>query len=132
MVAYSFDLGGFLTSEQIEAATVYLRSLEEDARNRPGWRLPQGAAGNDDEEPADADDEETEPEFDAAVFFGANCADCHGADLSDGDGPALGPMSTFSKRSLFGRDEMPAFIGELKEDQNLAIIASIREIQAGG
>ena len=58
MAAYSLDFGGFLTSEQIQAVAVYLRSLQEDAPDRPDWRLPGGAAGHDDEEPADAHDDE--------------------------------------------------------------------------
>jgi len=42
MSAYSLDFGGPLTSEQIDALTVYLRSLEDDAPDRPDWRDPQG------------------------------------------------------------------------------------------
>lgn len=33
---------------------------------------------------------------------------------------------------MFGRDEMPAFIEELTEDEILGLIAYIREIQAAG
>jgi mono/diheme cytochrome c family protein len=38
MGAYSQDFGGPLTSEQIRAVVVYLRSWEEDAPDRPDWR----------------------------------------------------------------------------------------------
>jgi mono/diheme cytochrome c family protein len=38
MVAYSQDHAGPLTSEQIHGLAVYLRSLEEDAPDRPDWR----------------------------------------------------------------------------------------------
>lgn len=38
MSAYALDYGGPLTSEQIRAVTVYLRSLEETAPDRPDWR----------------------------------------------------------------------------------------------
>ena len=60
MAAYSLDFGGFLTSEQIDSVVTYLRSLEEDAPDRPDWRSPgsAGAGGHDDEEPADAHDDE--------------------------------------------------------------------------
>ncbi len=62
MSAYSLDFGGFLTSEQIEALTTYLRSLELDAPDRPDWRFPPEADGHDDsaadehgDEPADVE-----------------------------------------------------------------------------
>ena len=42
MSAYSLDFGGPLTSEQITALTTFLRSLEEDAPDRPDWRDPLG------------------------------------------------------------------------------------------
>jgi mono/diheme cytochrome c family protein len=38
MGAYSQDHGGPLTSEQIKALTVFLRSWEKDAPDRPDWR----------------------------------------------------------------------------------------------
>lgn len=38
MSAYSQDFGGPLTSEQIKAVVVYIRSWEEDAPDRPDWR----------------------------------------------------------------------------------------------
>lgn len=38
MNAYSQDFAGPLTSEQIRAITIYLRSLEETAPDRPDWR----------------------------------------------------------------------------------------------
>lgn len=37
MNAYSLDYGGPLTSEQIRAVTVFIRSWEEDAPDRPDW-----------------------------------------------------------------------------------------------
>ena len=45
MSAYALDYGGPLTIEQIEAIVTYLRSLEEDAPDRPDWRDPQGGGG---------------------------------------------------------------------------------------
>jgi mono/diheme cytochrome c family protein len=38
MSAYSLDYAGPLTSEQIKAIRVFLRSWEEDAPDRPDWR----------------------------------------------------------------------------------------------
>lgn len=38
MSAYSQDFAGPLTSEQIRAITIYLRSLEDNAPDRPDWR----------------------------------------------------------------------------------------------
>ncbi len=40
MAAYSQDFAGPLTSEQIRAITVFLRTWEEDAPDRPDWRDP--------------------------------------------------------------------------------------------
>lgn len=40
MSPYLLDYGGPLTLEQIDALTYYLRSLEEDAPERPDWRTP--------------------------------------------------------------------------------------------
>ncbi|RPI21334.1 MAG: hypothetical protein EHM57_06755 [Actinobacteria bacterium] len=42
MSAYSLDFGGPLTSEQIRSVTIWLRSLEETAPDRPDWRDPLG------------------------------------------------------------------------------------------
>ncbi len=38
MSAYSQDFAGPLTSEQIKALAVYIRSWEDDAPDRPDWR----------------------------------------------------------------------------------------------
>lgn len=40
MGAYSQDFGGPLTSEQVRAVVIYIRSWEEDAPDRPDWRDP--------------------------------------------------------------------------------------------
>lgn len=40
MAAYSQDYAGPLTSEQIRAITVFLRTWEEDAPDRDDWRDP--------------------------------------------------------------------------------------------
>jgi hypothetical protein len=41
MSAYSQDYSGPLTSEQIKALRVFLRSWEDDAPDRPDWRAGQ-------------------------------------------------------------------------------------------
>jgi mono/diheme cytochrome c family protein len=41
MSAYSLDYAGPLTSEQIKAIRVFVRSWEEDAPDRPDWREGQ-------------------------------------------------------------------------------------------
>lgn len=43
MSAYALDHGGPLTSEQIRAVAVFMRSWEETAPDRPDWR--SGSAG---------------------------------------------------------------------------------------
>lgn len=42
MSAYSLDHGGPLTSEQIKAVTIFLRSWEDDAPDNPDWRAMVG------------------------------------------------------------------------------------------
>jgi mono/diheme cytochrome c family protein len=43
MSAYALDHGGPLTSEQIRAVAIFMRSWEEDAPDRPDWRdMPTG------------------------------------------------------------------------------------------
>jgi ubiquinol-cytochrome c reductase cytochrome c subunit len=42
MAAYSLDHGGPFTLAQIDALTVYLRSLEPNAPDNPNWRNPLG------------------------------------------------------------------------------------------
>lgn len=42
MSAYSLDYAGPLTSEQIKALRVFIRSWEDDAPDRPDWRAMMG------------------------------------------------------------------------------------------
>lgn len=65
MVAYSNDLGGPLTGQEINAITVYLRSLEEDAPSMANWRTPL------ENENLTADE-----------LYLLACSRCHGADRS--------------------------------------------------
>jgi hypothetical protein len=46
MSAYSQDYAGPLTSEQIRAITVFIRTWEDEAPDRPDWRAPfESASG---------------------------------------------------------------------------------------
>jgi len=63
MIAYSNDLGGPLTSQEVTAITTYLRSLEEDAFSKPNWRTPL------------EDENLTSNEL-----FVLACSRCHGVD----------------------------------------------------
>jgi mono/diheme cytochrome c family protein len=63
MIAYSNDLGGPLTSQEVTAITTYLRSLEEDAISKPNWRTPL------------EDEDLTNTEL-----FILACSRCHGVD----------------------------------------------------
>ena len=63
MIAYSNDLGGPLTSQEVTAITTYLRSLEEDAISKPNWRTPL------------EDEDLTNNEL-----FVLACSRCHGVD----------------------------------------------------
>jgi mono/diheme cytochrome c family protein len=118
----------------------------------PGDAHDEEPADAHEEEPADGHEEEpttthpgsttTEPELelDAAVLFASTCAKCHGADLSGDEGPPLDatshstgePDEHLIEAITFGRDEMPSFADELTEEQILALVAYIREVQAGG
>lgn len=66
------------------------------------------------------------------------CANCHGADLGGGIGPALGPGSNAAMEDddyleftiVNGRAPMPSF-PSLDEDQVARLIEYLREVQAG-
>ena len=67
------------------------------------------------------------------------CANCHGADLTGGFGPALGPGSNAASQPdeflevsiLNGRGRMPSFSSSLDDAQLDRLIIYIREVQAG-
>jgi len=69
MSAYGLDFGGFLTSQQINSITLFIRSWEEDAPDRPDWRDPQGECGavGHDEEADDGQEEEADDDHDEAA-----------------------------------------------------------------
>jgi mono/diheme cytochrome c family protein len=65
------------------------------------------------------------------------CARCHGADLSGGVGPALGPGSNAAAETdeflVFtienGRGRMPSFSSSLNEEQVDRLVAYMRQVQ---
>ncbi|MBT8192525.1 MAG: c-type cytochrome [Acidimicrobiia bacterium] len=157
MSAYSLDFGGPMTSEQIKAVSVYLRSLEEEAPDRPDWRLDGVADAHDDEEPTAAHDDEEpvddgrdddedaeavddEPVFVAADAFITQCARCHGIDLGGtNNGPGIGPAAhSLSEPDehlveviSLGRNDMPAWAEVFSEQEIAALVAYIRAVQRG-
>ena len=66
------------------------------------------------------------------------CARCHGADLSGGVGPALGPGTSSAAESdeflvftiMNGRGRMPSFSSSLDDQQVDRLVGYIREVQA--
>jgi mono/diheme cytochrome c family protein len=122
MVAYSIDWGGPMTSEEIEATTVYLRSLEEDSESNPNWQTPlvdENLSGED--------------------LYGLACSRCHGIDRSGVEdlGPDLGPDSFaleesdewLADRIVNGRNEMPRFGRVLTTDQVDMLVAFLRGVE---
>jgi len=65
------------------------------------------------------------------------CSNCHGADLSGGLGPALGPGSNSAGQPdefleitiIRGRGRMPSFSSSLNDAQLESLIGHIREVQ---
>lgn len=120
MVAYSLDFGGPFTSEDIDAVTVYLRSLEEREFSLANWRAP---LENED--------------LSGGQLYTLACSRCHGVDLAgdpEQEIPALGPTSAALESSdvfLFGRisegyQQMPRFGNTLSDAQIESIIAYLR------
>lgn len=65
------------------------------------------------------------------------CARCHGADMSGGVGPPLGPGSNAASESdefleftiMNGRGRMPSFSSTLEVDQVERLVGYMREVQ---
>ncbi|MDP3985070.1 MAG: c-type cytochrome [Acidimicrobiia bacterium] len=122
MVAYGFDNGGPLTSEQVHALATYLRSLEDVAADNPNWRQPLAAG-----------------DLSGREIFLLGCSRCHGANLEGtDDAPDLGPGSDAAEDSdarlirqiRDGGDEMPRFGTVLTEEQMQLIVDYLREEQS--
>lgn len=119
MVAYSNDLGGPLTSQEIRSITVYLRSLEEDAESNPLWRTPL----------ADSD-------LTGQELFLLACSRCHGVDAEGIDDVA--PDISQDSLTLMESDEfiigriadgyklMPRFGSTLSDEQIMSIVVYMR------
>ena len=66
------------------------------------------------------------------------CSNCHGADLTGGVGPALGPGSNAADQTdqylwvtiQNGRGRMPSFTSSLDDDQITRLIAYLRVEQS--
>jgi len=150
MSPYLLEFGGPLTLGQIDALTTYLRSLEDDAPDFPGWRDPL------DNEPVAfpvpptiattttiaPTGEEPEPGGGGLVaqgadVFSAKCAVCHGANLEGSVGPALGAGSVIAGQDdatveaviVDGRGGMPTWGGVLSAEDIEAVIAFLRSEQ---
>lgn len=119
MVAYSIDWGGPMTSEEIEATTTYLRSLEEDSESNPNWQTPLVDANLSGEE-----------------LYGLACSRCHGVDRTGVEdlGPdiSLGSFALeesdewLAERIINGRNEMPRFGRVLTTGQVDLLVAYLR------
>lgn len=119
MVGYSNDFGGPMTAQEINAITVYLRSLEEDAISKPNWRTPL------------ADEDLTSGEL-----YALACSRCHGQDLAGIEDVApdisltsITQMETddfLSMRIVMGYKAMPRFGGVLTDGQVADIVAFLR------
>jgi mono/diheme cytochrome c family protein len=119
MVAYSIDNGGPMTSEEIEAIAVYLRSLEEDAESNPLWQTPLAAE-----------------DLTGMDLFTLACSRCHGTDRTGVEdlGPDISATSlTMEESDEFiagrireGRNEMPRFGRVLTDGQVDLLVAFLR------
>jgi mono/diheme cytochrome c family protein len=119
MVAYSNDFGGPLTSQEINAITVYLRSLEEEAESNPLWRTPLARA-----------------DFDGEQLYVLACARCHGIDAEGIED--VGPDISQDSFTLMESDEfitgriadgyklMPRFGTVLTDEQIALVVAFLR------
>jgi mono/diheme cytochrome c family protein len=122
MVSYSLDWGGPMTSEEIEATTTYLRSLEEESESNPNWQTPlvdEGLSGEG--------------------LYGLACSRCHAIDRSGVEdlGPDLSLTSFaleesdewLADRIVNGRNEMPRFGRVLTSEQVDMLVAFLRGVE---
>ncbi len=79
------------------------------------------------------------PDATGEEIFEQVCARCHGAAMTGGVGPALGPGSDAADQPneflvqtiTNGRGRMPSFSLTLTEEQIARVVVYLREIQAG-
>lgn len=64
------------------------------------------------------------------AVFDSSCASCHGAAGSGGSGGALsgGDPQGVAETVLFGNDEMPAFDGDLSDQEIAEVVAYVTEV----
>jgi len=139
MSPYSLNFGGPFTQEQIVGLTTYLRSLEAEAPSVPDWQT-SGQAGEA-APPTTLPEESQEPEAtvieQGSEVFAANCAACHGTDLSGQVGPALNagssavatPDEDLIAVITDGQGAMPGFRSSLTPEQIEAAVMFIRSVQ---
>lgn len=120
MVAYSLDYGGALTSEEVNAVTTYLRSLEAAEFSMVNWRTPL----------------ENENLTGEQLFLLA-CSRCHGADRTGDEAQGIPSLAIGSaalesgdififNRIFEGYKLMPRFGRILTEDQINSVIGYLR------
>lgn len=124
MVGYSNDFGGPMTAQEINAITIYLRSLEEDAVSKPNWRTPL------------ADENLTSGEL-----YALACSRCHGQDRAgiEDVAPDISLTSIMQSetddfltmRIAMGYKAMPRFGGILTDGQVADIVALLRGHEDG-
>lgn len=71
-----------------------------------------------------------------ADVFAANCASCHAADGTGGTGPDLTAEAEdpaeIAEYVLYGEDEMPAFDGDLTDQEIADVVAYVASIGGEG
>jgi mono/diheme cytochrome c family protein len=122
MVAYSIDWGGPMTSEEIEAITAYLRSLEEDSESNPNWQTPL-----------------VDHDLAGEQLYALACSRCHGVDRAGVEDLGLDISETsytldesdewIADRINNGRNEMPRFGRVLTDEQVNMLIAFLRGVE---
>jgi mono/diheme cytochrome c family protein len=79
------------------------------------------------------------PDATGEEIFEQVCARCHGAAMTGGIGPALGPGSDAAQQPdeflvqtiTEGRGRMPSFSLKLSDEQIARVVSYIREVQGG-
>lgn len=105
-----------------------------------GWLTGDPPAVSRYSSPGTAPPQEPIPDLaTGAEVYASECAGCHGADLSGGVGPALGPGSSVAgfttdqirSTILAGPGVMPSFGDRLQPAEVEAVVAFVRHAQEG-
>ena len=64
------------------------------------------------------------------TVFAANCASCHGTDATGGSGPSIAGVAADEAVSivLAGEEDMPAFDGEITDQEIADVLAYIESL----